>query len=167
MLAPSIMNNFTAIAAMSENRVIGCGSQIPWHLPEDFKWFKQTTLGHVLVMGRKTFESIGRPLPGRETIVLTRSGFSHPGITTAKTLEDVVAKVADRRAFIAGGAEIYRIALPLCADLCLTLVKRTVEGDVFFPPFENEFELVEEIRDLPEFKILRYRRKEAAAGARA
>ena len=70
---------FTAIAAMSENRVIGRGSLIPWHLPEDFKWFKQTTLGHVLVMGRKTFESIGRPLPGRETIVLTRSGFSHPG----------------------------------------------------------------------------------------
>jgi dihydrofolate reductase len=154
-----MMNNFTAIAAMSENRVIGRGSEIPWHLPEDFKWFKQTTLGHVLVMGRKTFESIGRPLPGRETIVLTRSGFSHPGITTAASLDEVEAKVAGRRAFIAGGEEIYRIALECCADLYLTLVKRTVEGDVFFPPFEERFELAEEIRDTPEFKILHYRRR--------
>ena len=153
------MKPFTAIAAMSENRVIGRGSQIPWHLPEDFKWFKQTTLGHVLVMGRKTFESIGRPLPGRETIVLTRSGFSHPGVTTAATLEEVISKVGDRQAFIAGGAEIYRLALPHCSDLYLTLVKRTVEGDVFFPPFEDQFELVAELRDTPEFKILHYRRR--------
>ena len=153
------MKPFTAIAAMSENRVIGRGSQIPWHLPEDFKWFKQTTLGHVLVMGRKTFESIGRPLPGRETIVLTLSGFSHPGVTTAATLEEVISKVGDRQAFIAGGAEIYRLALPHCSDLYLTLVKRTVEGDVFFPPFEDQFELVSELRDTPEFKILHYRRR--------
>ena len=153
---------FTAIAAMSENRVIGRGSQIPWHLPEDFKWFKQTTLGHVLVMGRKTFESIGRPLPGRDTIVLTRSGFSHPGVTTAQTLEEVAAMVADREIFIAGGAEIYRLALPRCSDLYLTLVKRTVEGDVFFPPFEDQFELAAELRDTPEFKILHYRRRSSA-----
>lgn len=155
--------SFTAIAAMSENRVIGRGSQIPWHLPEDFKWFKQTTLGHVLVMGRKTFESIGRPLPGRETIVLTRSGFSHPGVTTAATLEEVETKVAGRQAFIAGGAEIYRLALPVCSDLYLTLVKRTVDGDVFFPPFEDQFELAAELRDTPEFKILHYRRRTKSA----
>ena len=154
--------SFTAIAAMSENRVIGRGSQIPWHLPEDFKWFKQTTLGHVLVMGRKTFESIGRPLPGRETIVLTRSGFSHPGVTTAATLKEVEDKVADRQAFIAGGAEIYQLALPRCSDLYLTLVKRTVDGDVFFPPFEDQFELAAELRDTPEFKILHYRRRSSA-----
>jgi dihydrofolate reductase len=151
--------SFTAIAAMSENRVIGRGSQIPWHLPEDFRWFKQTTLGNVLVMGRKTFESIGRPLPGRETIVLTRSGFSHPGVTSAGNIQEIEAKVADRQVFIAGGAEIYRLALPYCSDLYLTLVKRTVEGDVFFPPFEDQFELAEEVRDTPEFKILHYRRK--------
>jgi len=155
------MPRFIAIAAMSENRVIGRGSQIPWHIPEDFKWFKQTTLGHVLVMGRKTFESIGRPLPGRETIVLTRSGFSHPGVTTAATLEEVEAKVGDRQVFIAGGAEIYRLALPHCSDLHLTLVKRTVEGDVFFPPFEDQFQLAAELRDTPEFKILHYRRRPA------
>ena len=73
---------FKAIAAMSLNRVIGSGNSIPWHLPEDFAWFKQTTMGHVLVMGRKTFESIGSPLPGRETIVLTRRAEPIPGVRT-------------------------------------------------------------------------------------
>ena len=72
---------FKAIAAMSLNRVIGSGNSIPWHLPEDFEWFKQTTMGHVLVMGRKTFESIGRPLPGRETIVLTSRADSVSGLS--------------------------------------------------------------------------------------
>jgi dihydrofolate reductase len=153
------MTPFTAIAAMSLNRVIGAGNQIPWHLPEDFKWFKQVTMGHVLVMGRKTFESIGRPLPGRETIVLSRSGWSHPGGRTVAGLDEVAPLLAGRRAFIAGGAEIYRQALPLCEDLYLTLVKREVAGDAFFPEFETQFELVEEVRDTPEFKILHYRNR--------
>lgn len=150
---------FTAIAAMSLNHVIGRGSEIPWHLPEDFKFFKQTTMGHVLVMGRKTFESIGRPLPGRETIVLSRSGFSHPGVQCAASLDDLPAPTSECKLFICGGAEIYRQALPLCADLYLTVVKREVEGDVRFPDFEDQFERVEELRDTPEFKILHYRNK--------
>jgi dihydrofolate reductase len=154
------VTSFKAIAAMSENRVIGRGSQIPWHLPEDFKWFRQATLGHVLVMGRKTFESIGRPLPGRETIVLSKTGFSYPGVRTAATLDEVEAMVNGRQAFICGGAEIYRLALSRCSDLYLTLVNRTVEGDVFFPPFEDQFELVAELRDTPEFKILHYRNRD-------
>ena len=144
---------------MSLNRVIGAGNKIPWHLPEDFKWFKATTTGHVLVMGRKTFESIGKPLPNRETIVLSRSSFSHPGVRTARSLEELPALVADRQAFICGGAQIYEQALPRCSDLFLTLVKRTFDGDVFFPPFEDAFELVEEARDTPEFKILHYRNR--------
>ncbi len=146
---------------MSLNRVIGRGGQIPWHLPEDFKWFKQVTLGHVLVMGRKTFESIGRPLPGRETIVLSRAGFVRPGLRTAASLEALPSAAADSRTmFICGGAEIYRQALPRCSDLYLTLVKREIpDGDAFFPPFEAQFGLVEEIRDTPEFKILHYRNR--------
>ena len=80
------MKAFKAIAAMSENRVIGADGRIPWHLPEDFRWFKQTTLGHILVMGRKTFESIGRPLPGRQTLILSRQGFSAPGTVTVADL---------------------------------------------------------------------------------
>lgn len=152
--------NFVAIAAMSLNRVIGNGNKIPWHLPEDFKWFKQVTMGQVLVMGRKTFESIGKPLPGRETIVLTRGAWSHPGVKTAAGLGQLpLAAGDDRQVFIAGGAEIYRQALPMCGELLLTLVKREVAGDVFFPPFDEQFELVEKIRETPDFDILRYRRR--------
>jgi dihydrofolate reductase len=148
-----------AIAAMSLNRVIGNGNQIPWHLPEDFKWFKATTTGHVIVMGRKTFESIGKPLPNRETIVLSRSGWSHPGVRTIASLEELPALAAGRQVFICGGAQIYEQALPLCSELLLTVVKREVAGDAFFPPFEDQFKLAEEIRDTPEFKVLRYRRR--------
>lgn len=153
------MKHFKAIAAMSLNRVIGDGNKIPWHLPEDFKWFKATTLGHVLVMGRKTFESIGRPLPGRETIVLSRTGWSHPGVQTAASLVAVKSLSGDRQVFICGGAEIYAQALPRCSDLFLTLVKREVPGDAFFPAFEDRFELAAELRDTPEFKILHYRNR--------
>jgi dihydrofolate reductase len=152
---------FIAIAAMSLNRVIGNGNKIPWHLPEDFKWFKATTTGHVIVMGRKTFESIGKPLPNRETIVLSRSAFSRPEVKTIGSLDELPAIVAGRQAFICGGAQVYAQALPMCSELYLTLVKRDVEGDAFFPPFEDQFELVEEIRETTEFKILHYRRRTA------
>ena len=153
------MKDLKAIAAMSLNRVIGNGNKIPWHLPEDFKWFKQVTMGQVLVMGRRTFESIGKPLPGRETIVLTRGAWSHSGVKTAAGLDQLPLAAGDARTvFIAGGAEIYRQALPLCGELLLTLVKRQVTGDAFFPPFDEQFELVEKIRETPEFDILRYRR---------
>jgi dihydrofolate reductase len=153
------MKHFKAIAAMSLNRVIGAGNKIPWHLPEDFKWFKATTTGHIIVMGRKTFESIGKPLPNRETIVLSRSQFQFPGVKTIRSLDELKSLAGDRQVFICGGAEIYAQALPLCSDLYLTLVKREIEGDAFFPPFEERFELVEEIHDAPEFKILHYRNR--------
>jgi dihydrofolate reductase len=187
------MNQFKAIAAMSENRVIGRGNQIPWHLPEDFKWFKQMTTGHIVVMGRKTFESLGRPLPNRTTIVLSRSRFSYPGVQTVSDLNELSefatrrdsspllpspglaatlsppdgerdgvkggseTMVPKRDIFICGGAQVYAQTLPLCSDLYLTLVKRVVEGDAFFPPFEGRFELVEEILNRLEFKIIHYR----------
>src|SRR5690349_2441456 len=146
------MKSFKAIAAMSLNRVIGAGNNIPWHLPEDFKWFKKMTTGHVVVMGRKTFESIGKPLPNRDTIVLSKSGFSHPGVQTARTLSELNVDAA-RDVFICGGAQIYEQALPLCSDLFLTRVKRVVEGDAFFPPFENMFERVSIISDTADFTI--------------
>ena len=144
---------------MSLNRVIGRGHEIPWHLPEDFKWFKQMTMGHVLVMGRKTYESIGRPLPGRETIVLSRSGFSRPEVRTLTDLSAIDLARDSREIFICGGAEVYRQALPLCSDLYLTVLQREVEGDAFFPPFEDGFLNAEEIRRTPEFVILHYRRR--------
>ena len=151
------MNHFQAIAAMSENRVIGAGNKIPWHLPEDFKWFKKMTTGQVIVMGRKTFESIGKPLPNRTTLVLSRSQFCHPGVQTVSELSRIDLANETRGVFICGGAQVYAQALPLCSDLYLTLVKRVVDGDAFFPPFEDRFELAEEILDCPDFKILHYR----------
>ncbi|MEP6664597.1 MAG: dihydrofolate reductase [Verrucomicrobiota bacterium] len=151
------MKRFKAIAAMSENRVIGHGNKIPWHLPEDFKWFKKMTTGQVVVMGRKTFASIGKPLPNRTTIILSRTNYQFPGVCTISSLSQITEE--EREIFICGGAQIYREALPLCSDLYLTLVKRVVEGDAFFPPFENDFELAEEIIDTSDFKILHYRNK--------
>lgn len=145
---------------MSENRVIGAGNRIPWHLPEDFQWFKRMTTGHVIAMGRKTFESIGKPLPNRVTMILSRSHFSFPGVQTIGSLDALATLAVDRQIFICGGAQIYAQALPRCSDLYLTLVKRLVEGDAFFPVFEDRFELVEEILDRPEFKILHYRNRE-------
>ena len=156
------MKPFKAIAAMSLNRVIGAGNRIPWHLPEDFKWFKKMTTGQVVVMGRKTFEAIGKPLPNRTTLVLTRSPGRIAAVQTISSLSELdpaSPNLAGRDIFICGGAQVYEQALPFCSDLYLTLVKRIVEGDTFFPPFETRFELVEEIRDEPEFKISRYRRR--------
>jgi dihydrofolate reductase len=156
------VRQFKAIAAMSLNRVIGSGNKIPWHLPEDFKWFKRLTTGHVLVMGRKTFESIGKPLPNRTTIVVSRSLEPIPGVQKVNDLSRINPEAPEfggRELFICGGAQIYQQALPLCSDLFLTLVNRVVEGDTFFPPFEDQFVLAEELSNSPEFKILRYRRR--------
>ena len=135
---------FKAIAAMSLNRVIGAGNRLPWHLPEDFRWFKRMTTGQVIVMGRKTFESIGRPLPHRTTVVLTRAGAPIPGVRVVADLGQLDAAdpaFAGREIFICGGAQIYQQALPRCSDLYLTLVLREVEGDTFFPPRADRSEL--------------------------
>ena len=153
------MKRFKAIAAMSLNRVIGNGNRIPWHLPDDFRWFKQTTTGHILVMGRKTYESIGRPLPNRTTIVLSRSGFSAPGLQTIHDLSEIDPNREERDIFICGGAQVYEHALPLCSDLYLTLVKREVSGDAFFPPFEHLFAPKAQITETPDFTITHYQNR--------
>ena len=150
------MSHYKAIAAMSLNRVIGRGAEIPWHLPEDFKWFKETTMGGVLVMGRLTFESIGRPLPGRETVVLSRSGFACDEVRTVGSLDELDPANETRPMFIAGGAQVYEQALPRCSDLLLTIVKREGAGDVFFPEFEDRFTERETLRDEEEFRIVHY-----------
>jgi dihydrofolate reductase len=165
------MKYFNAIAAMSENRVIGCAGKIPWHLPEDFRFFRKMTVGNILVMGRRTFQAIGRPLPDRHTIVLSRRFkkpqeiMSQPELglfkwgtfEVAPKLEKIDYAKDARQIFICGGGQVYAEALPFCSDLYLTLVKQTVEGDTYFPQFEEQFELAEEILDGSEFKILHYR----------
>ena len=153
------MKHFKAIAAMSENRVIGQGNHIPWHLPEDFKWFKQMTTGNIIVMGRKTFQSIGRPLPNRETVVLSRSNFEHPGVRTVASIHEIDPTLESREVFICGGAEIYAQTLHLCSDLYLTLVKGVMEGDAFFPEFEDAFKLNRVLNTCAQFEIRHYRNK--------
>jgi dihydrofolate reductase len=133
------MNTIKAIAAMSENRVIGSSGDIPWHLPEDFKWFKKTTMGAILVMGRKTFESIGRPLPGRDTYVISRSSKEIPDVQVFTNLKELEQIQTERTIWIAGGGEIYQQMLNKCSELYLTRVHREVDGDAYFPKFEDEF----------------------------
>jgi dihydrofolate reductase len=199
------MKYFKAIAAMSENRVIGMENRIPWREPEDFKWFKETTMGNITVMGRKTFESLGKPLLNRKNLILTRhpqklikrhpeifDGYDHQewrggldvGLDLKKryqlrfqfhfkksvkgreteilifnSLERLNPTDFENDIFICGGAQIYEQMLPRCSDLYLTVIKRTVEGDAFFPKFEDRFRLFREIKDCGTFKILHYKHR--------
>ncbi len=145
--------NYRAIAAMAENRVIGNHNTIPWHLPEDFKWFKKTTMGQTLLMGRKTFDSIGRPLPGRQTIILSRNQLSIPNTQTVNNIESIESVATSDTIWIAGGAEIYQLMLPKCSDLYLTRVHQRPVGDTLFPEFENNFELATVIESNADFSI--------------
>lgn len=124
------------VAAVGSNGVIGVDGALPWRIPEDLARFKQLTMGHALVMGRATFESIGRPLPGRTNIVLTRNpGWAHDGVVVAKSLSEAIDEAATRGqdAFIAGGAEVYREALDAADRMELTRVDEEPEGDTWFP----------------------------------
>lgn len=155
------MSELKAIAAMASNRVIGDQNTIPWHLPEDFRWFKQTTLGHILLMGRKTFDSIGRVLPGRETWVLTRSTAPLPEqVKVFRSLQELPLNRNEgdnRIIWVCGGATLYQQLLPRCSELYLTHVHRTVKGDTLFPPFEDAFTLEETLCETSDFSICRYR----------
>ena len=158
---------YKAIAAMALNRVIGDGGKLPWHLPDDFRWFKQKTAGHILLMGRRTFESIGRPLPNRLTLVLTRSNLQIAGVETVTSLAQVDAiseRTPEKHVFVCGGGEIYQQLLPVCSELFLTLVKREVPGTVFFPEFDHLFHLEEQLQENAEFKILWYVNKAFSKG---
>ncbi len=148
-----------AVVAMSANRVIGCNGGLPWHLPEDFRWFKHKTMGGTLVMGRKTFESIGRPLPGRRNVVLTRDlHWSHPGVEIIHDAEEVSAGRWPGDVFVIGGATVYAALLPCCTDVFLTLVRGNFAGDTFLPPFESSFPPPTRLLSTPQFDILHYQR---------
>ena len=127
------------IAAVAKNGVIGARGKLPWRLPEDLKHFKSLTLGHPILMGRRTWESLGKPLPGRENIVITRkAGYEAPGASVAASLEAAVALcTGEPVAFVIGGAEIYAAALPLAAGLVLTEIQRDFEGDTHFPEWDR------------------------------
>lgn len=130
------------IAACARGGVIGIANRLPWHLPEDMKFFRETTRGKPVIMGRKTWESLPdafRPLPGRRNIVVSRNpGFEAPGATVVAGLPEALAAAGDVDiAFVIGGAELYRQALPLADRLLLTEIDRAYEGDAFFPDFDR------------------------------
>jgi len=147
-----------AIVAMAENRVIGNAGTIPWHLPEDFKFFKATTMGHAVLMGRKTYESIGKPLPGRENIVLSLTISETPGVTVIQSIDDLKEPTDGRDLFVIGGEEIYRLLLPRIQELYVTKVPRTIEGDTHFPDFESQFDAGTKVLETNDFTVWMYRR---------
>jgi dihydrofolate reductase len=145
-----------AIAAMGENRVIGRRNDLPWDVPDDFQWFKRKTLGKTLLMGRKTFESIGKPLPERRTIVLSRSCFSADGVTTISSLDDLRGQVTVPELWICGGAEIYRMTLIRWDELFLSVIDGRFAGDAFFPEFEDKMDGGEVIHEGVGFRVRHY-----------
>jgi dihydrofolate reductase len=155
----------SAIVAMAANRCIGKDNALPWRLPADLKRFKQLTLGHTLILGRKTYESIGRPLPGRTMLVVTRQrDYAPEGVQVAHSLEEALELARGDEAFIAGGAELYRQAMDRVERLYLTRIDRDYEGDTFFPEVDlSRWRLVSEEHHPatptePAFSFLTYER---------
>lgn len=126
------------IVAVAQNGVIGGSNQLLWHISEDLQRFKKITSGHPVIMGRKTFESLGRPLPNRQNVIITRQGDYHPeGVTVVNSLDEAVALFPEsEEVFITGGGEIYRQALPMTDKVYLTVVLRDYEGDTHFPDLD-------------------------------
>jgi len=127
------------VAAVAANGVIGRDGQLPWHLPEDLKHFKRLTLGHPVIMGRRTWESLGRPLPGRDNIVVTRTaGYEALGAAVASSLEAALALCAGESVvFVIGGQQLFAESLPIAAGLVLTEIYRNYEGDTWFPQYDR------------------------------
>jgi dihydrofolate reductase len=133
------MSTISLIAAVARNGAIGKDNALLWRLPEDLQFFKRTTLGCPVIMGRKTYDSIGRPLPGRRNIVVSRNpAWSAAGVETAHSLDAALALVADaHKVFVIGGAQLYEQALPLANELVLTEVDADYDGDTFFPAWSK------------------------------
>ncbi|TXC93196.1 dihydrofolate reductase [Metabacillus litoralis] len=128
------------IVAMDENRLIGKDNQLPWHIPQDLAYFKRMTMNHKIVMGRKTYESIGRPLPGRENIILTRNrSYKMDACKVLHSIEELLelSKNTDENIFVIGGAEIFKEILPYSDRLYMTHIHHNFEGDTFFPQLKD------------------------------
>ena len=138
-MKPSL--TISIIVGMSPKRVIGAQGKLPWHIPEDLKRFRLKTMGFPIIMGRKTFESIGRTLPGRENWVISSRPMEHPDLRHAFSLEKALEQIKNEgryeEAFVIGGSQVYAAALPMCSRIYVTLVQKDVEGDVFFPEFSS------------------------------
>ena len=152
---------FKIIVAHAPNRIIGNGIHIPWHIKEEFQHFKRTTLGHTIIMGSTTFLSIGKPLPNRKTIVINQDpNFDTMGQESCTDLNEIISKYKDSEevVFVCGGASIYRQMLPYVNEMIISVVKKEVEGNIYFPEYENDFEVYEEV-EYEEFIVKYMRRK--------
>ncbi|MDP6777712.1 MAG: dihydrofolate reductase [Candidatus Latescibacteria bacterium] len=150
------------IAALTGRRVIGRRGAMPWHISEELKHFRKLTTGHTLIVGRKTFESLGsRTLPRRHTVVVSRTLPDRPDVDVCRTLDEALrqAKTYHTEVFVAGGAEIYRQALPLADALYLSWVKEDHEGDTHFPEIDDKLWEVDREEDFPRFTFVVYRRR--------
>ncbi len=156
------------IVAFDENRLIGNNNALPWHLPADLKHFKQITMGHFMIMGRKTFDSIGKPLPGRTSIVITRKkDFKIDGCIVVNTLNEAIDNCKDQQVvFIIGGAQIFECTLPKATDLFITQIHHSFEGDTYFPeiPESDWDEISREKNEADEknewpYSFIHYRKK--------
>lgn len=153
------MRQWIGIVAMTDDRVIGRGGTLPWHLPDDLAFFKRTTKGHPVVMGRKTYESIGRPLPGRRNIVMTRDpGWSAAGVEMIHSPSGLDALALEGPVYVIGGAEVYRVLLQQLDHLLVSHVRGSFEGDTWFPEFAAEFPVEELLEEHPGFVVMRHRR---------
>lgn len=132
------------IFAMDKNRVIGKDNKLPWHLPAELAYFKRVTMGHPIIMGRKTHESIGKPLAGRENVVVTRDpGYTATGCTVVHSVQEVLDRFGDQEVFVIGGAQMMREFLPMTHKLYMTRIDHAFEGDTFFPEInEREWRLI-------------------------
>ncbi|RBP42590.1 dihydrofolate reductase [Roseimicrobium gellanilyticum] len=153
-----------AVVAMASNRVIGRDGKLPWHLPEDLKFFKRTTLGHPVLMGRRTFESIltalGKPLPGRLNLVLSHTMEPREDVTVIRDVADIASMPGVKSpVYLIGGAQLYGSLLPQCSELILTYIEQPYEGDAYFPDFEHLFKLKEVLGQGEGFEFRRYVRK--------
>jgi dihydrofolate reductase len=146
-----------AIVAVSQNGVIGKNGDLPWRLSGDLKWFRKITMGHTLIMGRKTWDSLPGALPGRENWVLSRSMKPTEGIRVFNNFDRVLENALDKTLFVIGGGELYRQTLSHCKEIFVTEVLRTIEGgDAFFPPFEHQYDAVEVLDENDEFILRRW-----------
>ncbi|MGP4071895.1 dihydrofolate reductase [Piscibacillus sp. B03] len=155
------------IVAMDENGVIGKDNDLPWYLPNDLKYFKEVTSGHNIIMGRKTFESIGRPLPNRKNIILTRDKtYQADGCVVVHSMKELESYLQEDEVFLIGGAELFNIALPRADRLYITRIHDTFEGDTYFPNIDlTKWELIEQTpgktdeRNVHDHTFLIYKRK--------
>jgi len=149
-----------AIAATSLDRVIGKDGDLPWRLPDDLKWFKKITSGHTILMGRKTWDSLGRPLPNRRNIVLSRTMEAAEGMEVIRSLKELETIGLSGDVFVIGGGELYAQLLGKCVELYLTIVLRKVpDGDAFFPEHEHFFDPEENLAETKDFILQRWVRK--------